>query len=121
MQEAEGYKEQVIAQAEGETSRFSKLFAEYSKAPDITRKRLYIESMEAVFSETNTVMVDVKGGNNMLYLPLDKMIQPRPFSQPASGAAQTATDQAQAQPHHIVADEHAVDRSSIRGRDTRGR
>jgi len=121
MQEAEGYKEQVIAQAEGEASRFSKLFSEYSKAPDITRKRLYIESMETVFSETNTVMVDVKGGNNMLYLPLDKMIQQRPLSQPASGAAQTATEQAQAQPHHIVEDEHAVDRSSIRGRDTRGR
>jgi len=123
MQEAEGYKEQVIAQAEGETSRFSKLFTEYSKAPDITRKRLYIESMEAVLSETNTVMVDVKGGNNMLYLPLDKMIQQKSFSQTAGNATQSTANQTQAQPpsQHVVTDEHIIDRASVRGRDTRGR
>lgn len=123
IQEAEGYKEQVIAQAEGETSRFSKLFAEYSKAPDITRKRIYIESMEAVLSETSTVMVDVKGGNNMLYLPLDKMVQNRPLNQPATSSVQTTSDQTHVQPSQqaVVADEHVVDRASIRGRDTRGR
>ena len=54
IQEAEGYKEQVIAQAQGETSRFSKLLAEYIKAPEVTRKRLYIESMESVMAGTNT-------------------------------------------------------------------
>ncbi|MDO9105684.1 MAG: FtsH protease activity modulator HflK [Methylovulum sp.] len=121
MQEAEGYKEQVIAQAEGETSRFSKLFAEYSKAPDITRKRLYIESMEAVLSETSKVMVDVKGGNNMLYLPLDKILEHKAFNQPANSAAQTPIEQTPSQPQPVVADEHAVDRTSVRGRDTRGR
>ena len=76
-QEAEGYKEQVIAQAQGETSRFSQLLTEYTKAPDVTRKRLYIDAMESVLSSTNNVIVDVKNGNNMMYLPLDKMIPPQ--------------------------------------------
>ena len=81
MQEAEGYREQVVARAEGETSRFSKLLTEYSKAPDVTRKRLYIESMQAVLGETNKVMVDAKSANNMLYLPLDKIMQQSAVSQ----------------------------------------
>jgi membrane protease subunit HflK len=117
IQEAEGYKEQVIAQAEGESSRFSKLLAEYSKAPDVTRKRLYIESMESVLSETNTVMVDVKGSNNMLYLPLDKMIQQQ-SPEPQANVVPTATDQ----PSRTKVDtaQPAV-RNSNRGRDARGR
>ena len=73
IQEAEGYKEQVLAQAQGETSRFSQLLAEYSKAPDVTRKRLYIDAMESVLSNTNNVIVDVKNGSNVMYLPLDKL------------------------------------------------
>lgn len=125
MQEAEGYKEQVIAQAEGETSRFSKLFAEYSKAPDITRKRLYIESMETVFSEASTVMVDVKGGNNMLYLPLDKLVQHKVSnlvgSNPVLGTIEQTQALSQTQPQANTADEHNIDRASSRGRDARGR
>ena len=74
-QGAEAYKERVVAQSEGEASRFSQLLAEYKKAPEVTRNRLYIESMESVFGRTNTIMVDVKGGNNLLYLPLDKLTQ----------------------------------------------
>lgn len=118
MQEAEGYKEQVIARAEGESSRFSKLLAEYAKAPDVTRKRLYIESIESVLSETNTVMVDVKGGNNMLYLPLDKMIQHQPSLQPTNvpqgAAAQSYQTSVEPQPQ-------SIGRTSTRGRDARGR
>jgi modulator of FtsH protease HflK len=119
MQEAEGYKEQVIAQAQGETNRFSKLLAEYIKAPDVTRKRLYIESIESVLAETNTVMVDVKGGNNLLYLPLDKMMQHQPASLPSMNIQQSNSDQPQSQP--VVVQEQAVDRTSTRGRDARGR
>jgi modulator of FtsH protease HflK len=118
MQEAEGYKQQVIAQAEGESSRFSKLLTEYTKAPDVTRKRLYIEAMENVLGETNTVMVDVKGGNNMLYLPLDKMIQHQP-SIPQTNAPQSTAEQP-AQTAIEAAHPPAV-RSSTRGRDPRGR
>lgn len=73
IQEAEAYKEQVIAQSIGEVSRFSKLLTAYRKAPEVTRQRLYLESMESVLENTKTVMVDVKGGNNLLYLPLDKI------------------------------------------------
>ncbi len=122
IQEAEGYKEQVIAQAEGETNRFSKLLVEYSKAPDVTRKRLYLESMESVLSEANTIMVDVKGSNNMLYLPLDKMIQQQPSMQqtnaPQVAAEQPHPAEAQAQPQlHPQPALRAVNRA----RDARGR
>lgn len=119
MQEAEGYKEQVIAQAIGEASRFSQLFAEYAKAPDITRKRLYIESMESVLAQANTAMIDVKGGNNLLYLPLDKM-QAKMAEQLVSNAQET-TEPVQAKYHPVVTDEHIIDRASSRGRDARGR
>jgi membrane protease subunit HflK len=74
IQEAEAYKEQVIAQSIGEVSRFSKLLAEYNKAPEVTRERLYLESIESVLAKTKTIMVDVKGSNNLLYLPLDKLV-----------------------------------------------
>lgn len=119
IQEAEGYKEQVIAQAEGESNRFSKLLTEYTKAPEVTRKRLYIESMEAVLSESNTVMVDVKGSNNMLYLPLDKMIQ-QPSVQQANVPQSTAEQPTPAKAESVQ-QLPAVRASSTRGRDARGR
>ncbi|MDD1629639.1 MAG: FtsH protease activity modulator HflK, partial [Methylococcaceae bacterium] len=120
IQEAEGYKEQVIAQAQGETSRFSKLLAEYIKAPEVTRKRLYIESMESVTAGTNTIMVDVKSGNNLLYLPLDKMMQHQPSTTPPPMNSQSGSaDQPQIQP--VVVPEQSVERTSIRSREARGR
>lgn len=123
IQEAEGYKEQVIAQAEGETSRFSKLLTEYTKSPEITRKRLYIESIESVLAETNTVLVDVKGGNNLLYLPLDKMMQHQPSTQ-SLNTPQNSVDQPapkHSAPPARAATEEQGERVSIRGRDGRGR
>lgn len=118
IQEAEGYKEQVIAQAIGEANRFSQMFAEYSKAPDVTRKRLYIESIEAVLTQSNPVLVDVKGNNNMLYLPLDKL-QQKTVAQPVTTPS-SATEPAQVQHQPVTADEHVIDRASARGRDVRG-
>ena len=73
-QEAEGYKASVIARAEGDARRFSSIVAEYAKAPAVTRDRLYLETMEQVLSSTTKIFVDQKGGNNILYLPLDKLI-----------------------------------------------
>ena len=73
IEEAHGYRDEIIARAEGEANRFIKLYSEYRKAPDITRERLYIETIENVFMNSNKVLVDVKGGNNMMYLPLDKL------------------------------------------------
>jgi len=74
VQEAEAYKSQIMAKAEGETSRFLQVMAEYEKAPKITKERLYLDTMESVYSRSQKVLVDVsKDSNNVLYLPLDRM------------------------------------------------
>ena len=75
MQEAEGYKQRVIATADGDASRFKQVLVEYQKAPGVTRERMYIDAMEQIYISTSKVMVDQKGGNSLLYLPLDKLIQ----------------------------------------------
>jgi modulator of FtsH protease HflK len=75
IEEANAYKEQVIANAQGEAERFSRLLTEYQKAPAVTRERLYLDAVQAVYSQSSKVMVDVKGGNNVIYLPLDKMTE----------------------------------------------
>jgi membrane protease subunit HflK len=124
IQEAEGYKEQVIAQAEGETTRFTKLLTEYKKAPEVTRKRLYLESMESVMSETSPVMVDVKGGNNMMYLPLDKMLQQKQASVQAQAEEVTSQPEIDRRsPKHspVIEEQQVIERPSTRGRDREGR
>lgn len=73
LEEAEAYKAEVVARAEGESDRFESLLAEYKRAPEVTRQRLYLETVESVMSNSSKVMVDVAGGNNMLYLPLDRL------------------------------------------------
>ena len=83
-EEAEAYKNEVIARAEGEAERFKQLLKEYNKAPQITRERLYLDMMESVLSHSSKVMVDVEGGNNLLYLPLDKLMD----RQDSGGATQ---------------------------------
>jgi membrane protease subunit HflK len=65
----------VIEQAEGDAARFRLVVTEYNKAPQVTRDRLYIEAMQQVMSNTTKVLVDQKGGNNLIYLPLDKIMQ----------------------------------------------
>ncbi len=75
IEEANAYREQVIAEAEGETSRFMDVLGEYAKAPSVTRKRLYLDAMESVLSRSSKVMVDTQGSNNLMYLPLDKLMQ----------------------------------------------
>src|SRR5712671_61394 len=74
-QEADGYKQRVIANAEGEASRFKQVLAEYSKAPAVTRERIYIETMQQILASTSKVMMDFRGAGNLLYLPLDKLMQ----------------------------------------------
>lgn len=75
IEEAMGYREQVVANAEGESQRFEYLLVEYEKAPEVTRQRLYLQTMQDVMSRSSKVLVDVEGGNNMLYLPLDRMME----------------------------------------------
>lgn len=73
--EAEAYKQQVISQAEGDASRFESLLVEYKKAPKVTRERLYLETVEQVLGANAKVVMDVEGGNNMMYLPLDQILK----------------------------------------------
>lgn len=103
-QEADGYRQRMIATAEGDASRFRQVLVEYSKAPQVTRDRMYLETMQQVFNNTTKVYVDSRsGGNNLLYLPLDKLIQqtgpeaPRPAA-PASGAPAAGASERGEQP-----------------------
>ena len=121
----------MIAQAEGETNRFTKLLVEYKKAPAVTRQRLYIEAMETVLSETSPIMVDVKGSNNMLYLPLDKIAHLKQSEIQVEDSVSTQsvnsprTPERQPAKHISVEDERQqiTERSINRGRDrdSRGR
>jgi membrane protease subunit HflK len=88
-EEAEGYRSRVIAQAEGDAQRFRSVLAEYQKAPQVTRDRLYLETMQSVYSNVSKVMVDSRSsGSNLLYLPLDKLMQQAGV--PASAPAPTS-------------------------------
>ena len=73
--ESEGYKEQVIAQAVGESKRFSLLLTEYEKAPEVTRRRLFLEAIEDVMADSTKVIMDNKSGSSLMYLPLDKILE----------------------------------------------
>jgi membrane protease subunit HflK len=75
MEESEGYRSRVVAQAEGDAQRFRAVLNEYQKAPAVTRDRLYLETMQQVYSNVSKVLVDSKQGSNLLYLPLDKLMQ----------------------------------------------
>ena len=77
LEESRAYKARIVADADGEAERFSKLLAAYERAPVVTRQRLYYETIEDVFARTNKVLVDTKGTGNMVYLPLDKLTERR--------------------------------------------
>lgn len=72
---ARAYEQSIIAQANGDVAKFNKLLPEYDAAPEVTRQRLYLETMERVFGNVNKVLIDVDGGNNMMYLPLDQLMK----------------------------------------------
>ena len=115
-EEAEGYKLSVIANAEGEASRFAQIFAEYQKAPQVTRQRMYLDTMQTVMNNTSKVLVDQKGGNSLLYLPLDKLQQI--VGQPYSGAPEVLSQQPAATAPAPV---DARSRDALRSRDREDR
>jgi membrane protease subunit HflK len=91
-QEAAGYKARVVAQATGDAQRFSSVLAEYQKAPQVTRDRMYLDAMRDIYSGINKIIIDSKSGGNLMYLPLDKVMQaagaaPDPAASSASAAA----------------------------------
>jgi membrane protease subunit HflK len=116
MQEAEAYRSQVVENATGNAARFNSVVAEYSKAPGVTRDRMYLETMQQIYNSTSKVMVDAKSGSNMLYLPLDKLLG-QSEAKPVQG---TVTQVAPAQDMQTV--EHINrNRSRESSRDREGR
>jgi membrane protease subunit HflK len=116
LEESEAYKQRVIARAEGDAGRFRQLLAEYEKAPEITRERLYLDTMEEVFGRTGTLLVDVKNSNNLLYLPIDKLQKPAsPLIPPRDTENSTITT-----PEISDSGTPRSIRSTTRGREGRG-
>jgi membrane protease subunit HflK len=108
-EEAEGYRSRVIATSEGDASRFKQVLTEYAKAPAVTRERIYIETMQAVLTSTSKIMMDYRGSGNLLYLPLEKIMQSA--GAPAEGAAPRAT------PPEAPADGGPRSRETLRNRE----
>ena len=108
-QEAEGYKQRVIANAEGDASRFRQVLAEYSKAPAVTRERIYIETMQQILASTSKIMMDYRGSGNLLYLPLDKIMQ--------QGGAASTEPQAPSRPAEPAAETGPRSRETLRSRE----
>ena len=79
--DAEGYRARVIADAEGEASRFEQVLFEYEKAPGVTRQRMYLETLEAILATSTKVLLDTEGTGNLIYLPLDRLMDRRPEPQ----------------------------------------
>ena len=114
IQDAEAYKERVISEAKGETSRFLAVLEEYKKAPEVTRKRLYIDAVESVMINSTKIMVDVPQGNSLMYLPLDRMTQNRMPTIFPDATTSTSTETVPSRP----ATDSRV-RDSARGRGAR--
>ena len=107
--EAAGYKLKVESEATGNASRFEQILTQYNKATEVTRQRLYLDAQEQIMSNTSKVIVDQKGGNSLLYLPLDKLME---TSRAASGGAATATSNKQ---EEVSSNEESRDLSRERG------
>jgi membrane protease subunit HflK len=111
--EAEGYRARVIATAEGDATRFKQVLTEYAKAPQVTRERIYIDTMREILSNTNKVMMDYRGAGNLLMLPLEKLLQ-----QQAGGTVNPTEAQASQRPSEPVpADTGPRARETLRNRD----
>ena len=126
-EESEGYKARVLGKAQGDAQRFNQVVAEYQKAPQVTRDRLYLDAMQEVYAKTNKVLIDSRSGNNLINLPLDKMIQNQTLSDAAAQEqARSAAVRAAAAPAAASAaavppasDARARDDGRSRSRDAR--
>jgi membrane protease subunit HflK len=120
LQEAEAYRARVIANAEGDAARFKQVLVEYQKAPAVTRDRMYIETMQQIFANTSKVLIDSKNGNNLLNLPLDKLI-----TQAAADSSKPAASVTQSRPTPSApvtpAPEAPLQSMDARQRDSRSR
>jgi membrane protease subunit HflK len=121
LEEAEGYRSRVVAQAEGDAQRFRSVLAEYQKAPAVTRDRLYIETMQQVYSNVSKVMVDSRAGSNLLYLPLDKLLQQGGAGRGAAPPATAGRRCARRDPDGAPPSVDIRSRDGARTRDREGR
>lgn len=119
LEEANGYKSRIISTAQGDASRFSQILTEYNKAPQVMRSRMYLETLQQIYSSTSKVMIDAKGNGNLLYLPLDKLMQAASVPAAAGAAVQDATQStvpsAQDKPTQAAGENRG--RSSLDSRD----
>jgi membrane protease subunit HflK len=118
-EEAEGYRARIVAQAEGDAQRFQAIHAEYRKAPQVTRERMYVDTMQEVYSNVTKVLVDSKSGNNLLYLPLDKIMQMTAQPPAAAGTSQPASAPVNAAPASTPATRSLDNAARSRERDVR--
>lgn len=112
IEEAEAYRARVVAEAQGEAQRFTLLLAEYERAPEVMRERLYIDAVEEVLSKSSKVLVDVEGGNNMMYLPLDRL---QKSSSNNDGASQQSSGMQTMSPERLRDVTERVSRELSRG------
>jgi len=117
-EEAQGYRQRVLANAEGEASRFKQVLAEYSKAPQVMRDRMYIETVQQVLSSTSKILLDAKGGGNLLYLPLDKIMQMSAGALPEAATPSSKQTLIDPTPNP---DSAARSRDALRGRERESR
>jgi len=111
LEESEGYKLRVENEAKGNASRFEQVLTQYQRAPEVTRQRLYIDAQEQILSSVSKVIVDQKGGNSLLYLPLDKLMS---ITNSANSATDAATIAPSVPPNTVMPE---IDSNSLRSRD----
>ena len=121
MEEAEGYRSRVVAQAEGDAQRFRSVLTEYQKAPAVTRDRLYLETMQQVYANVTKVLVDSRAGSNLLYLPLDRLLQQGGAAAGSAPAVAPAPAPAAAEAAPAAAGTDIRSRDGARARDREGR
>jgi membrane protease subunit HflK len=121
LQDAEAYRSMVVENATGNAARFNQVVTEYAKAPGVTRDRMYIDTMQQIFSSTSKVMVDAKSGSNLLYLPLDKLIAQVAANDAAVGSARPVRSRCRGagRGDHADAGSHADDRTGTPARHPR--
>jgi membrane protease subunit HflK len=118
-EEADAYKSRIVAQAQGDAQRFKSVLAEYQKAPQVTRDRMYIDAMQQIYSNVTKIMVDSKQGSNLLYLPLDKLIQMTGKVAEETAAVPLAPPPSPANAAAAITDARARDAARDRTRETR--
>lgn len=118
-EEADAYQARIVAQAQGDAQRFSAVFAEYQKAPQVTRDRMYLESMQHIYSNVTKVLVDSRQGTNLLYLPLDKIMQGATQQSDAAAAPVLPSNPPAVAPSTLSNDARARDTSRTRERESR--